>query len=381
MVGITGGKEMPGNGILLICRYNLLHTLPFDSDRKRMSVIVRLPNDGPNDAPMLLTKGADSSVMSLVDEQWANTPLGQNIVYTTQQYLSQYSTFGLRTLCLARRRLGVQEYNDWLLLQREAETDIDNREQLLYESALRIEHSLELLGATGVEDRLQDGVPECIHAMRHAGLKVWVLTGDKIETAVNIAYASRLFSPGMELLQLSARTLDDCSDLLSLQLQNFEQRQHAAHNAHTGDFTGRHSRTQSNAVPQMPQPPLTQPSHTTPGHARNTSIAMPPLYLQQRDDVGALLNAANASLQQTNGVFTSETRKTHRRQESAFSVGGLATPGRAKRNPKIALVVDGRTLAFCLQADCEERFLQIVSRCTSVLCCRSTPLQKASSAL
>jgi len=65
---------------------------------------------------------------------------------------------------------------------------------------------MNLLGVTGVEDRLQEGVPRCIDSLRRAGLRIWLLTGDKVETAVNIAYACRLFVYGMQLVQLSAKT-------------------------------------------------------------------------------------------------------------------------------------------------------------------------------
>lgn len=59
-------------------------------------------------------------------------------------------------------------------------------------------------GATGIEDRLQDGVPETIASLRRAGLQIWVLTGDKQETAVNIAYACKLLDPEEEILTLNA---------------------------------------------------------------------------------------------------------------------------------------------------------------------------------
>ena len=234
--------------------------------------------------------------------------------------------------------------------------------QLLYESAIRIEHSLELLGATGIEDRLQDGVPECIHSLRHAGIKVWVLTGDKIETAVNIAYASRLFSPGMELLQLSAKNMDDCAELLDYHVNRFEMRAQALANQAAAATVATESRQASASNPPPPAPPL--PGGPSRGHARHGSTAVPPLHIQQ-----AMSNGGGG----------------HRRQASAFSLGGeqrtraqsTSTPRRA-RAPKIALVIDGRTLAHCLQPELEDRFTQIVSRCTSVLCCRSTPLQKAS---
>ncbi len=102
--------------------------------------------------------------------------------------------------------LKEEEYKEWSEIHREAEMAIEDRDDLIFQSALRIEKDLSLLGVTGIEDRLQDGVPDAIAALRHAGMKVWVLTGDKIETAVNIAYASRLFSYGMQLIQISAKT-------------------------------------------------------------------------------------------------------------------------------------------------------------------------------
>ena len=63
-------------------------------------------------------------------------------------------------------------------------------------SYLEIETELELIGATGIEDKLQEGVPESIALLRQAGLKVWVLTGDKQETAIEIAYTCRLIDQG-----------------------------------------------------------------------------------------------------------------------------------------------------------------------------------------
>ena len=71
------------------------------------------------------------------------------------------------------------DYEEWLEQHRLAETDLRDRERLIHESAHKLECHMELLGATGIEDRLQDGVPEAIARLREGGLKVWVLTGDK----------------------------------------------------------------------------------------------------------------------------------------------------------------------------------------------------------
>ena len=77
------------------------------------------------------------------------------------------------------QELSLDDYNSWMEQRRNAERSLHHREKLLHQSACRLECKLELLGATGIEDRLQDGVPETIERLREAGIKVWVLTGDK----------------------------------------------------------------------------------------------------------------------------------------------------------------------------------------------------------
>lgn len=79
-----------------------------------------------------------------------------------------------------------------------------------------------LPGATGIEDRLQEGVPETIHAMRSAGIVIWVLTGDKPETAINVAYSSRLFSPQMDIIKLTARSKDAAENMITFYLKEIE---------------------------------------------------------------------------------------------------------------------------------------------------------------
>lgn len=88
---------------------------------------------------------------------------------------------------------------------------LEGRDNLLHESACSIECRLELLGATGIEDKLQTGVPEAIASLQTAGLKVWVLTGDKQETAINIGYSSHLIQPNSEVSILNAYSLVSCS--------------------------------------------------------------------------------------------------------------------------------------------------------------------------
>ena len=92
---------------------------------------------------------------------------------------------------------------------------MDNRDLAVSRVFNSIESEMTVLGATGVEDQLQDGVPETLEALRAAGIKVWVLTGDKLETAINIAYSCGHFKRGMQLLTLTAQSSPaECQETL-----------------------------------------------------------------------------------------------------------------------------------------------------------------------
>ncbi|XP_006740320.1 probable phospholipid-transporting ATPase VD [Leptonychotes weddellii] len=116
------------------------------------------------------------------------------------------------------------EYAEWLRNHFLAETSIDHREELLLESAMRLENKLTLLGATGIEDRLQEGVPESIEALQKAGIKIWMLTGDKQETAINVAYACKLLEPGDKLFILNTQSKDACETLMSTILKELQEK-------------------------------------------------------------------------------------------------------------------------------------------------------------
>jgi len=107
--------------------------------------------------------------------------------------------------------LTKEEYSQWYQERHKAEVALEDRDHLLQESTSSIETNLSLLGATGIEDRLQAGVPTAIASLQAAGIKVWVLTGDKLETAINIGYSSCLIQPGMDVATLHASSpVSDC---------------------------------------------------------------------------------------------------------------------------------------------------------------------------
>lgn len=205
--------------------FQLLHVLPFDSVRKRMSVVVRHPL---SHRVVVYTKGADSVIMELLS---AASPDGAGLAKEqmmirekTQKHLDDYAKRGLRTLCIAKKVMSDTEYEEWLRNHFLAETSIDNREELLLESAMRLENKLTLLGATGIEDRLQEGVPEAIEALHTAGIKIWMLTGDKQETAVNIAYACKLLEPDDKLFVLHTQSKDACEVLMGTILKELQKK-------------------------------------------------------------------------------------------------------------------------------------------------------------
>uniref|UniRef100_F6TTP6 Phospholipid-transporting ATPase n=1 Tax=Ornithorhynchus anatinus TaxID=9258 RepID=F6TTP6_ORNAN len=182
--------------------FRLFHTLAFDAVRKRMSVVVRHPLTGEIN---VYTKGADSVMLGLLRACPAGSAEQQRKIESqTQKSLSRYAADGLRTLCIAKRVLGQEEYACWRKSHLEAESTVENHDELLFQSALRLETDLHLLGVTAIEDRLQDGVPETIATLCRAGLHIWVLTGDKQETALNVAYACKLLDRDEDVIALNA---------------------------------------------------------------------------------------------------------------------------------------------------------------------------------
>ena len=171
--------------------YEVLNTLEFNSTRKRMSSIIRMP-DGKI---ILFCKGADSII-------YARLKKGEQreLRQTTAEHLEMFAREGLRTLCIAQRELDEQEYQMWNKEHALAAAAINDRDEKLERVSEMIEQDLTLLGGTAIEDRLQEGVPDTIALLAEAGIKLWVLTGDKVETAINIGFSCNLLNNDMELI-------------------------------------------------------------------------------------------------------------------------------------------------------------------------------------
>ncbi|KII68315.1 Phospholipid-transporting ATPase IA [Thelohanellus kitauei] len=190
------------NGV--VENWTVLAHIDFTSERKRMSVIVQ----SPRDEIYLFMKGADVVIFERLGSHEGEMYEG------TFRNLEIFALNGLRTLCLAYKRISHDECKVILSDFQQAITNIAERDVEIEKVADRIERDLQILGATGIEDRLQDRVPETIQALRKANIKIWMLTGDKLETAINIGYSCNLIDHEIDLKVISCNDIDSCRQLL-----------------------------------------------------------------------------------------------------------------------------------------------------------------------
>ncbi|XP_066475089.1 phospholipid-transporting ATPase IH isoform X2 [Tiliqua scincoides] len=179
-------------------KFELLEVLSFDSVRRRMSVIVK----SAKGEIYLFCKGADSSIFPRVAE---------GKIEQIRSRVERNAVEGLRTLCVAYKKYTYKEYENVQKQLQEAKLALQDREKKLAEAYEEIERELILLGATAVEDRLQEKAADTIEALQKAGIKVWVLTGDKMETAAATCYACKLFRRNTQLLELTTKKIEEQS--------------------------------------------------------------------------------------------------------------------------------------------------------------------------
>uniref|UniRef100_A0A3Q2EIR5 Phospholipid-transporting ATPase n=1 Tax=Cyprinodon variegatus TaxID=28743 RepID=A0A3Q2EIR5_CYPVA len=179
--------------------YELLAVLDFSNVRKRMSVIVR----NPEGKLTLYCKGADTIIYERLH------PSCDELREVTTRHLNEYAGDGLRTLVLAYKDLDEHYMQRWMDRHHKYSTAMEGREEKLDELYEEIEKDLMLLGATAVEDKLQDGVPQTIEQLAKADIKIWVLTGDKQETAENIGYSCNMLREEMtDIFIVASNTAD-----------------------------------------------------------------------------------------------------------------------------------------------------------------------------
>lgn len=188
----------------VVVRVRILEIFPFTSDSKRMGIIVQFEQDGgilesSNDDSEIwfYQKGADTVMSSIVS---ANDWLDEETANMARE--------GLRTLVVGRRRLSLQQYQEFTAKYKQASLALQGRDVGMGKIVNEyLERDLELLGVTGVEDRLQRDVKPSLELLRNAGVKTWMLTGDKVETARCVAISAKLVARG-QYIHTVARVMD-----------------------------------------------------------------------------------------------------------------------------------------------------------------------------
>ncbi|CAH8535998.1 unnamed protein product [Schistosoma haematobium] len=398
---------LPKDGLVCI---HVLRILPFDSKRKRMSIIFRHPY---TNEPILFTKGADSSIMNRLDNTGLNS---RELITATQEQIDHYSRLGLRTLVIAERLLTEDELHEWLKEVYEIETGDENSTEAMMIMMDKLERNFILLGATGIEDRLQNGVPETIDALREAGMHVWMLTGDKQETAVNIARSANLITPQHRVMYINSRSearieyllnsylyniisgqLWDCSNELDDKLEKFtnprysnsqqqqqqQQQQHNNKNHQTNHKSKRksnlhrsfsHSPHRSRTIHRVRIIPTQKPS----------SLPRDITYFHEYNNT---TNNNNKKTKQKNFFNFSKflkyyrllTRQQHHPKRKVTNYKRHSNNNHNMDNYiPLALVIDGESLNYVLNNERNKsQFIKLCDMCTNIICCRSTPGQKA----
>lgn len=204
-----------------IITYKILHRFEYSSSRMRSSIILK----DPCNKIRLYMKGADSVLLKKLDE------FSKRFVYTsTKSHLDEFSKSGLRTLCYSMKEIEVNTFRKWEEVYKILKEDsVKNKDKLpaLEESISELENEMTLLGVTGLEDKLQDDVKQSIQEFIDAGINVWMLTGDKLDTAESIGYSCKLFNDDTEVFKIKAtvnqnETLTRLKEILN-KMENYEK--------------------------------------------------------------------------------------------------------------------------------------------------------------
>ena len=185
-------------------KYQILNIIEFTSARKRMSVVVKCPDESIK----LFIKGADAMIMSLIGKDEKQRKYFEE----TDEHLHDFAVGGFRTLSLAYKTILQEEYDEWSKKFHEANIAIEDKDDKLDKVAKVLEENLTLLGATAIEDKLQDGVPETIADLLSANIRVWVLTGDKQETAINIGISCKLLNRASKMIIINTHSVAETKE-------------------------------------------------------------------------------------------------------------------------------------------------------------------------
>eukprot|EP00941_MAST-03F_sp_MAST-3F-sp1_P001053 g1053.t1 len=323
-----------GNDSSPTVEYEILAFNDFNSTRKRQSVVAKCSNG----EYVLMCKGADNMMFDRASQNSIDT-----VIPTMTEHLQEFAKEGLRVLVFATRVIPQSEFVPWFTKYEAARVSRGNRKQLLMDVAEELEKDMDIVGASAIEDKLQEGVPEAIFQIRRAGVKLWVLTGDKVETAMNIGYSAKVLSQEMQILVLekdeAPATDADNKKKVTNFLELITQRLHEA----------------------AESPEMVENEMKRKRMARSSSY-MPSVNVLAEEKIRIAAHAKANSL---------DEEGFHQEADAAAVPNVLEVDN-------LALVVSGPALELVLgDPILREKLLRVGQACNVVLACRVSPLQKA----
>ena len=307
-------------------KFKILHSLNFSAERKRMSIIV----EDQKGIIKIYTKGADMEISKRLCKK---SRLSENYKITMHD-IECISNLGYRTLMVAYRVISKEEYTKWKeKFYMEDLNEGRNTTKIIELSYEAIERHFELLGATIVEDKLQEEVPETIQELKLAKIKFWVLTGDKMNTAVNIGYSCNLITKEQKLFKLQ---LDKDKNVSNIELHKKINKFFSEFNIYLKKLSIKYNM-------------LTD--ETTPPNLDNIN----------NEDLENNFSSFSESISDEN-----------------LNMNLYKTLQQKKLNEPYCIIIEAPILIVLFQDEYQaERFLSICYNSNSVICCRVSPFQKS----
>ena len=188
-----------------IKKYEFLLKFPFSSEKQRSSIIIR---DLETKKIKLYIKGSDTKIFEGI-----NPYSKENIFEITKQHVDDFAKRGLRTLCYSFKEIPDNEYNEWFAKYKISKEDININKNLYNQNMDKLQEEIEkncfLLGATALEDQLQDNVEQDVGEFIDAGINFWMLTGDKMDTAESIGNSIKLFDSDTEVFKINGTNKEE----------------------------------------------------------------------------------------------------------------------------------------------------------------------------
>ena len=396
--------KKPKNNELIDIVYKIPILFEYSSERKSMSVIVQ--NKSNPEEIFLFMKGADNIILQKLDE---NNNINKLIKPNLKDSLEKYAKEGLRILAVAYKKITLEELYQYQKEYIKAFKNTYKKKEKLEELAQTIEKNLILLGVTAIEDELQDDVNETLKDFSDAGIKLWVLTGDKKDTAKSIAYSCGLFddekfnifeiNEGLNKIQLESRLnelvelYNNIVDKINKLNKGKDKQKKIIQKSNNNDININENKpvNKNNIViidvndkqnEEKKEENLIDENNINNDQKNNKD--------ENKDNQNKENNKNNileekenndiisTSSQEQRDTNNQENKKDELMEEEPISNNDANTKEKINIPSRFALIISSDELnILSLNYELEILFYELSSRCNSVLCCRVSPIQKA----